>query len=83
MNKRETFTFGTLPTFEDFSTRFDEMCNETFQFTNDKYVGTCKLNVYELWEQLQIMHADWSETCNDEVGSWCSSVLGCLGIEWI
>jgi hypothetical protein len=87
-------SYGELPSREAFSEAFDRECPEgTFSFGNDPYVGTDVLNETQLWRELEAQHAtfsewecpgdcDGSEDCPVEAaGSWCSSVLGCLGFD--
>ena len=67
-----------------------------FRFGNDKRVGTCALTPDELWDELQLASEKYEKLLGsdelaeagfsedyEELGSWLSSVLGCLGIEWI
>ena len=94
-----SMTFGVMPDRELFDRAFDARCPDgTFSFGNDPYVGNAELSASELWAELEAQHATWEEgehndpcTCNasgegcpsEDAGSWCSSVLGILGFEWI
>lgn len=64
-----------------------------FHFGNDPRVGNETLTPDELWAELQkaraeyevLLQADLAEGDEAEgrVGDWISSVLSCLGFEWI
>lgn len=73
-----------------------EMCvaNLGFSFENDPRVGTDTLTPDELWDELQKALADYNRPEEDgpegasscfiaDAGDWCSTVLGCLGFEWV
>lgn len=89
---RVSMTYGVMPTRKQFDTACDEPDLECgpngsvaatgFRFGNDKRVGDATLSPDELWTELQRAHAEW-EAGAEEAGDWCSSVLGCLGFEWI
>lgn len=89
---RVSMTYGVMPTREQFDAACDEPDPERgpngsaaatgFRFGNDKRVGDATLSPDELWTELQRAHAEW-EAGSEEAGDWCSSVLGCLGFEWI
>jgi hypothetical protein len=91
-----SMTYGELPTFEQYNTAWDyidaegELRNDLFHFGNDKRLGHASLNKFELWDVLQqanreyeILNAGDSEEDPEVVGDWISSVLSCLGFEWV
>jgi len=84
---RYSMTFGVMPTRAQFDECWEREVVGQFAFGNDERVGTCELSQDELWEELNAAHSQWVETTEDdeweETGSWMSSVLYCLGIEWI
>ena len=85
-----TLTFGVMPTRE----QYDAQCalvdpdngrsvdDDGFGFGNDKRMGTDRLTSAELWAELVKAQAE-HEAGDEAAGDWCSSVLGCLGIEWV
>jgi len=85
----KVMTYGNLPTREVFDRQFAELVSDgEFRFGNDKRVGTCALSPDELWAEIQKAHAEWDgpqadADKQDEAGEWCSTVLECLGIEWV
>ena len=91
-----SMTYGVMPDRDAFDAAFDARCPDgTFSFGNDPYVGNAALNATELWGELEAQLATHDaggcpngSACNGEcppeqAGSWCSSVLGILGFEWI
>ncbi len=89
-------TYGEMPTLEKYEEVWDrlvdsgELAEEVFHFTNDKRVGTCAMRRKELWEELQRASAEYQEMSAadgaedpEEAGQWISSVLYCLGFEWV
>lgn len=84
-----TMTYGTMPMREQFdqacSTPDDEgrtVSSDGFGFGNDERLGTCRLSQDELWDEILEAYVDYS--VSDEAhGSWLSSVLGSLDIEWV
>jgi hypothetical protein len=74
-----TLTYGQLPDREVFDTVFYSICGRTFEFVNDKRVGTCELLIEELWSELNDAVYDG----NDNASDWASCVLYSLGIEWV
>jgi hypothetical protein len=87
--QRHTFTYGTLPSRELFDFRFEEEVNQErrykglFSFVNDERLGTEKLTNDELWAEIVKATAEYDQRGNESAGAWVSSVLSCLGIEWI
>jgi hypothetical protein len=89
---RVSMTCGVMPTREQFDAACDEPDPECglngsvaatgFRFGNDRRVGDVTLSPDELWTELQSAHAEW-ESGDEDAGTWCSLVLGCLGFEWI
>ena len=84
-----TMTFGVMPTEE----QFDQACQMVddegrsvaehgFGFGNDPRVGTDRLTQGELWKECQRAFEEYSQG-SDPAGDWLSSVLGCLGFEWV
>jgi hypothetical protein len=93
-----SMTFGTMPAREQFDAAcaaVDEddgrsVEQDGFGFGNDPRLGTCRLTADELWGELQKAHAEFEcrdgaddPAKTDAVGDWISSVLSCLGIEWV
>ena len=91
-----SMSYGQLPDREAFEAAFDARCPDgTFSFGNDPFVGNDALTSAQLWRELetQLVTSETGEcpdgpACNgdceaEEAGSWCSSVLGILGFEWI
>jgi hypothetical protein len=90
-----SMTYGVMPSREE----FDEACSlvdpdngrsvdgDGFRFGNDPRVGDCTLSSDELWDELVKAHgeyeSDGESPLGDRAGDWCSSVLGCLGFEWV
>lgn len=78
----QTSSYGVLPSKEAFEAAFAAECPDGwFQFGNCKRVGTCRLNVNELWNEL-----DWAtgeNECTEESLDWASCVLYVLGFEWV
>jgi len=56
MNTLFSMTFGKMPTREQFVycwwKTFENDDDPFFSFTNDKRLGTCKLTLDELWNEL-------------------------------
>jgi hypothetical protein len=94
-----TKTHGIMPTREEFDWLWEAVdANEGFRdgkfhFGNDPRLGTCALTQNELWNALQKAHhevcaayaeseAEFGEPA-EQTDDWLSSVLGCLGLEWI
>lgn len=89
-----TLTYGDLPTPDQYEQAYVEAigADELFPFGNDKRLGNFKLNMYELWDEIVKAHQEYSDMLTNEwldgkdpevLGSWLSSVLSCLNIEWI
>lgn len=85
---------GTFPTYEEFIARFYTVCAESdnlFHFEDDSVVGTCDLTCEQLWLLLTDMYSNHVHEDNSQEAcarwehtySWCSSVLGILGWEWM
>lgn len=78
----QTSSYGVLPSKEAFEAAFAAECPDGwFQFGNCKRIGTCKLNVTELWNELD--SATGENECTEESLDWASCVLYCLGFEWV
>lgn len=84
-----SYTYGVLPPREIFFAQCekedgDELSvdNFGFGFTRDPRMGTCRLNKYELWDEVLKASAEY-DNGDDEAGDWVSSVLYCLDIEWV
>ena len=82
--------YGQLPTREQFDEAWfsAEPRGDLFHFGNDKRVGDVALSQDELWSEIQKAHAEWDSPQEDAqkqdaAGEWCSTVLECLGIEWV
>ena len=76
-------TGGILPSREVFEKQFGKHCPEgKFRFGNDPFVGTCELTCDELWDELNYFTELFGDK-DEDVYSWCSSVLCCLSIEWV
>ncbi len=78
-------TYGTLPNRELFDTAFNETCPDgTFEISNDKELGTVKLDCEQTWELIERGIAEL-----DKHGIGChttdlaGAVLYMLGIEWV
>jgi len=91
-----SMTYGELPTFEQYDAAWDELEAEgelrggKFHFGNDKRIGTDALNKFELWEEIQKANKEYGELLEGDtdqdpelIGDWLSSVLSCLGFEWV
>jgi len=93
-----TKTYGIMPIREEFDWLWEAVdANEGFRdgkfhFGNDPRLGTCALTQNELWDELQKAYDEFDDgTSSDnfetskaeQTGDWLSSVLGCLGLEWI
>jgi hypothetical protein len=94
VRKLISLAYGQLPTEEQFSLAFQNLIYPLveggFRFANDKRVGTCIFSELELWEELKKAVLEWECGPRDkkdkrywQAGDWCSSVLQCLGFEWI
>ena len=87
---RRSMTYGVMHSLEDFDAACaepDEECGKSvddlgFAFGNDERIGTDTLTGTELWNELQKAQAEF-EAGDEKAGDWCSSVLGCLGFEWV
>lgn len=79
-----SMTFGVMPTREQFDAGWDacEPRGDRFHFGNDKRIGNDALTQEELWKEVVKAHGEFEEG-DEDAGDWCSSVLGCLDIEWI
>lgn len=90
---RRTMTFGVMPSREEFDAAWGDVAggDERFSFGNDPRVGNCQLGSGELWDELQRARAEYDAVDGssddggepESAGDWCSSVLGCLGFEWV
>lgn len=91
---RLTLTYGNLPTPDQYEQAYADVVgtDELFSFGNDKRLGNSRLNMYELWDEIVRAHREYSDMVANEwldgkdpevLGSWLSSVLGCLNIEWV
>jgi hypothetical protein len=86
-----TMSHGEMPTHEEYDEAWSQTVEgSTFRFGNDPRLGSCELTQEELWTELNKANDEYAdllggmETEDPEVvGSWLSSVLFCLGIEWV
>lgn len=88
-----SMTFGKMPTREQYDAAWDKTFEDAdssdnfFSFGNDKRVGNCDLTQDELWDELNKAYQEYLKTDYFDFfegpGVWISSVLSCLGIEWI
>lgn len=91
-----TLTYGHMPTREQFDQACAKVDEDTgrsvaldgFGFGRDPRLGTTRLTQDELWDELCKAHGEWyapnaDPEAQDKAGEWCSSVLYCLGIEWV
>ena len=92
-----TLTYGEMPSREQFDEAWDiaieenpEARSSTFGFGNDKRLGNCQLTNNELWDEILKAHDEYNTLLNGDteqdpevVGDWLSTVLSCLGIEWV
>lgn len=76
-----------------------ELRDGLFYFGNDKRLGNCALNCTELWNEVQKALTEYEQgpaeqtdddsdneeslKAADKAGDWISTVLGCLGFEWV
>lgn len=87
---RRSMTFGVMPSREEFDAACAEedpdngrsVDNHGFGFGNDPRVGSVTMGGDELWKELTRAHGEY-EAGSEASGDWCSSVLGCLGFEWV
>lgn len=79
-----SMTFGVMPSEDQFDAACERtgVADEGFSFGNDRRVGNCVLSARELWRELQAACEEFLGG-DDAAGDWCSSVLGCLGFEWV
>ena len=82
-----TMTYGNLPEKDQFYSQFAKTVDGKFTFTNDPRVGTESFSVEELWDEVVLAHKE-AESAKEirlaeEIEDWLSSVLWCLGFEWI
>jgi hypothetical protein len=92
-----SMTYGQMPTRDQFARAWDKTVEReraegnaggvqtgTFGFGRDPRLGTCRLSRDELWAEINKAYKEASEEGGyDRAGSWISSVLYCLGIEWV
>ena len=92
-----TKTHGVMPTREEFEWLWEttdangELRDGVFHIGNDKRMGTCALTQDQLWNELQkayhevcIEYAEPEDLSQaEQTDDWISSVLGCLGLEWV
>ena len=87
-----SMTYGVMPSREQFDAACREhdpddppqacVAEQGFRFGKDKRVGDAHLTPDELWAELGRAKAEY-DAGDEASGDWCSSVLGCLGFEWI
>ena len=78
-----SMTYGGMPTRDDFDQAWEcHVGKNTFSFRNDKRVGDWDATATELWDEMQKAHAEF-ENGSEAAGDWLSSVMWCLGYEWI
>lgn len=96
---RRTMTFGVMPSKEEFDEACAAKDPDSgrsadedgFSFGNDPRVGTVTMTPDELWKELLKARAEHDAVDGssddggdpEKAGDWCSSVLGCLGFEWV
>lgn len=83
--RKLSLTYGNLPSREVFDLHFAEYVGDTYLmfFGNDERIGTAHISANELWRELRAAVVDWENDNDEKAGAWASSVLSCLGIEWI
>lgn len=91
---RRSMTYGVMPSLEEFDAACAEpdddcgpdaptsVADRGFSFGNDKRIGNDILSPSELWTELTRAKAEY-DAGDEAAGDWCSTVLGCLGFEWI
>jgi|HubBroStandDraft_6_1064221.scaffolds.fasta_scaffold289991_3 hypothetical protein len=83
-----SMNYGEMPSREEYDLAWEQAVDRNkFRFGNDKRIGDDALSQDELWDELQKAHLEFKAARNpteiDTVGDWLSSVLYCLGIEWV
>ena len=92
-----TKTSGVMPTREEFDRLWTtklaagNLRDNKFHFGNDKRMGNCALTRDEFWTEINKAYKEAYEDPTTESDSkvtestsdWLSSVLGCLGLEWV
>ena len=73
------YTYGTLPTKEEFYDACKGNDLKEAKFFNDERVGTDTLTLEELWDELNKAEHEGTEKSLD----WCSYVLSVISIEWV
>lgn len=87
----KTFTYGILPTKEEYDAAWDKLIAEEelhgglFHFGNDERLGTCALSQEELWDEILLAYEEWDKDgwIDDQIGNWLSAIMFSLGFEWI
>lgn len=88
-DKLISVTFGTFPTYNEFESAFNTVCaNGLFSFENDSFIGSDKLTCKQLWNEIidifeTTEDSDITDNEREQAQSWCSSVMGILGWEWV
>lgn len=75
--------YGEIPNYPEFKELFSDAfgVDEKYTITNHhKHAG--EYTTLQLYSLLIKLRAEW-ENGNEEAGSFCSSIMGILGVEWI
>lgn len=85
MARRKTYTYGVMPSREDFSAAFEQECPEgTFTVGNDPLFGNHTFeNESELWTAVSEAANRHNDRGDDGAGQFASAVLDHLGFEWV
>ena len=87
-----SLTYGLMPTRAVYDLAWGKTWREgglegdRFPFGMDLRVGTVAMTRDQLWGALLEAHAEAVNGAGDAAsaaGSWCSDVLGALGVEWV